>query len=34
MLHTAYFALGLMSGIFIAAVVFLLAMEHGKRNEH
>jgi hypothetical protein len=31
-LHTAYFVLGLLTGMFLAAVVFLLAIEHGKRN--
>lgn len=34
MLHTAYFALGLLTGIFLAATVCLLAMEHGKRAAH
>lgn len=34
MIHTAYFALGLLTGVFLAGTVFLLAMEHGKRNAH
>lgn len=34
MLHTAYFVLGLLTGIFLAGVVCLLAFEHGKRNAH
>lgn len=32
MLHTAYFVLGLLTDIFLAAVVCLFAFEHGKHN--
>lgn len=34
MLHTAYFVLGLLTGMFLTATVFLLAMERGKRSAH
>ncbi|AWD90848.1 hypothetical protein HOT12_gp19 [Burkholderia phage vB_BmuP_KL4] len=33
-MHTAYFTLGLLTGIFFAGVVCLFALEHGKRNAH
>lgn len=34
MLHTTYFVLGLLTGVFLTSVVCLLAMERGKRGAH